>query len=128
MWASSAALAPTPEDRRELERLVRSGGSDGAEQRVASNGLRWATWPRTQICEQRVSREVTHDIPPDVVLEIGAATFGAERPAVIWHFMMDRASAARSFSPLDPRQGAEITPRRRPQPVQATQWSMPKHG
>jgi len=31
MWASSAALAATPEDRRELERLVRSGRT---EQRI----------------------------------------------------------------------------------------------
>jgi hypothetical protein len=32
MWATSAALAVAPEDRRELERIVRSGKT---EQRVA---------------------------------------------------------------------------------------------
>jgi len=112
MWASSAALAATPEDRRELE-TAGPFGQDGAAHRVASTDCPWRG--RGQI-EQCVS-EGTHDIPPDGVGLAAALCDGGVKA------LYDDRPRGRSFSPLTRAKEAEIIAATQTAPVQATQWS-----
>jgi len=112
MWDSSAALAVTSEDRRELERIARSGKT---EQRVAL---------RARIilgaAEGRSSNALAIELK-------------TSRPTVLhWRrrfaeggtkALYDNRPRGRSFEPLSRAKEAEVVAKTQAAPSQATQWS-----
>lgn len=112
VWANSAALAVTPEDKRELERIVRSGKT---EQRVAL---------RARIILGAVEGKSNNAL---------AKQLKTSRPTVIdWRrrfaeggvkALYEDRPRGRSFQPLVRSKEAEVITKTQTQPPQATHWS-----
>src|SRR5712664_495099 len=112
MWASSAALAITPEARQELERLVRSGKT---EQRVVLRA-RIVLGAAEGKSNNALARELNTSRPTVIdwrrrFAEGGVEALDYDRPR------------GRSFPPLAHAKTAEIITRTQSAPPQATQWS-----
>src|SRR5712671_4172875 len=112
MWASSAALAITPEARQELERLVRSGKT---EQRVVLRA-RIVLGAAEGKSNNALARELNTSRPTVIdwrrrFAEGGVKALDYDRPR------------GRSFPPLAHAKTAEIITRTQSAPPQATQWS-----
>src|SRR5260370_21443329 len=109
MWASSAALAITPEARQELERLVRSGKT---EQRVVLRA-RIVLGAAEGKSNNALARELNTSRPTVIdwrrrFVEGGVKALDYDRPR------------GRSFPPLPHAQTSEIIPRTRIAPHHAT--------
>lgn len=112
MWESSAALTITPENRRELERIVRSGKT---EQRIAL---------RARIILGAAEGKSNNAL---------ANELGTSRPTVLdWRRRFAEGGVkalygdrprGRSFQPLSRAKEAEIVAKTQVAPPQATQWS-----
>ncbi|MFZ3341165.1 MAG: IS630 family transposase [Terriglobales bacterium] len=112
MWNSSAALAVTPEDKEELERLVRSGKT---EQRVAF---------RARIILGAASGTSNHAL---------AATLNTSRPTIIeWRKRFTQGGVkslhedrprGRSFQPLSQAKESAVVEQTLQAPKHATHWS-----
>jgi len=112
MWKSSAAVAITSEDRRELERLVRSGKT---EQRVAL---------RARIILGAAEGKSSNAL---------AIELKTSRPTVLdWRqrfaeggvkALYDNRPRGRSFEPLSRAKEAEVVAKTQAAPSEATQWS-----
>jgi transposase len=112
MWASSAALAVTPEARQELERLVRSGKT---EQRIALRA-RIILGAANGKSNNALARELNTSRPTVIdwrrrFAESGVKALDDDRPR------------GRSFPPLARTKAAEIITRTQSAPQHATQWS-----
>ena len=112
MWESNAALAVTPEARRELERLVRSGKT---EQRVALRA-RIILGAADGRSNNTLARELGTSRPTVIdwrrrFAEGGVKALAGDRPR------------GRSFAPLAVAKTAEIITRTQSAPEHATQWS-----
>src|ERR1700680_138973 len=112
MWASSAALAITPEARQELEQLVRSGKT---EQRVVLRA-RIVLGAAEGKSNNALARELNTSRPTVIdwrrrFAEGGVKALDYDRPR------------GRSFPPLAHAKTAEIITRTQSAPPQATQWS-----
>ena len=112
MWTSSAALAMTPEIKRKLERIVRSGQT---EQRMALRarivlGAAGGKSNNALAKELETSRPTVIDWRQRFA-EGGVAALYADRPR------------GRSFKPLARAQEAAIITRTQSAPKHATQWS-----
>jgi transposase len=112
MWESSAALAVTPENRRELERLVRSGRT---EQRIALRA-RIMLGAAEGKSNNALARELTTSRPTVFDWRQRFAEGGVEA-------LYDDRPRGRSFSPLARGKEAEIIAATQTAPVHATQWS-----
>jgi transposase len=112
MWTSSAALAVTPEDRKALERIVRSGRS---EQRHAL---------RAGIILGAAAGKSNNAL---------AKELGTSRPTVLdWRARFEIGGVkalyedrprGKSFEPVARAKGAEIIAKTQKLPANATQWS-----
>ena len=112
MWATSAALAVAPEDRRELERIVRSGKT---EQRVALRA-RIVLGAAAGKSNAALAKELKTSRPTVIdwrarFAEGGMAALYDDRPR------------GRSFRPLVRAKQAEVIARTQTAPPRATQWS-----
>ena len=112
MWASNAALAVSPENRVELERIVRSGKT---EQRIALRarivlGAAEGKSNNALAKELKTSRPTVIDWRARFA-EGGMAALYGDRPR------------GRSFKPLVRAKEAEVIARTQTAPPQATQWS-----
>jgi transposase len=112
MWATSAALAVAPEDRRELERIVRSGKT---EQRVALRA-RIVLGAAAGKSNAALAKELKTSRPTVIdwrarFAEGGMAALYDDRPR------------GRSFRPLVRAKQAEVIARMQTAPPRATQWS-----
>ena len=112
MWESNAALAVTPEARRELERLVRSGKT---EQRVALRA-RIILGAADGQSNNALAKELNTSRPTVIdwrrrFAEGGVKALAGDRPR------------GRSFAPLAVAKAAEIITRTQSAPEHATQWS-----
>lgn len=112
MWQSSAALAISPEDRQELERIVRSGKT---ERRIAFRariilGAAEGTSNNALAKELAISRPTVLDWRQRFA-EGGVKALYADRPR------------GRSFEPLSRAKEAEIVAKTQAAPAHATQWS-----
>lgn len=112
MWANSAALAVTPEDWRELERIV---GSGKTEQRIALRA-RIVLGAGSGKSNAALARELKTSRPTVIdwrarFAEGGMAALYDDRPR------------GRSFKPLGRAKEAEVIARTQTAPPQATQWS-----
>src|SRR3981189_2602817 len=112
MWASSAALAITPEARQELERLPRSAKT---EQRVVLRA-RIVLGAAEGKSNNALARELNTSRPTVIdwrrrFAEGGVKALDYDRPR------------GRSFPPLAHAKTAEIITRTQSAPPQATQWS-----
>jgi transposase len=112
MWASSAALVVTPEARKELERLVRSGKT---EQRIALRA-RIVLGAADGKSNNALAKELNTSRPTVIdwrqrFAEGGIKALESDRPR------------GRSFQPLADAKAAEIITRTQSAPPQATQWS-----
>ena len=112
MWKSSAAVAITSEDRRELERLVRSGKT---EQRVALRariilGAAEGKSGNALAIELKTSRPTVLDWRQRFA-EGGVKALYDNRPR------------GRSFEPLSRAKEAEVVAKTQAAPSEATQWS-----
>src|SRR6202140_3241173 len=112
MWASSAALAITPEAMQELDRLVRSGKT---EQRVVLRA-RIVLGAAEGKSNNALARELNTSRPTVIdwrrrFAEGGVKALDYDRPR------------GRSFPPLAHAKAAEIITRTQSAPAQATHWS-----
>src|SRR6202163_1834090 len=112
MWASSAALAVTSENRRELERLVRSGRT---EQRIALRA-RIILGAAEGKSNNALAKELTTSRPTVLEWRQRFAKGGVKA-------LYDDRPRGRSFSPLARAKEAEIIAATQTAPVQASQWS-----
>jgi hypothetical protein len=112
MWASSAALAVTPENRRELERLVRSGRT---EQRIVLRA-RITLGAAEGKSNNALAKELTTSRPTVLDWRQRFADGGVKA-------LYDDRPRGRSFSPLARAKEAEIIAATQTAPVQATQGS-----
>src|ERR1700681_1031176 len=112
MWASSAALAVTSENRRELERLVRSGRT---EQRIALRA-RIILGAAEGKSNSELCKELTTMGPTVLEWRQRFAKGGVKA-------LYDDRPRGRSFSPLARAKEAEIIAATQTAPVQASQWS-----
>ena len=112
MWASSAALAITPEHRQELERIARSGKT---EQRIALRA-RIVLAAADGKSNNALAKELKTSRPTVIdwrqcFAEGGMKALYEDRPR------------GRSFAPLARAKEAEIVAKTQSAPKQATQWS-----
>jgi transposase len=112
MWSSSIALEITPEDRRELERIVRSGKT---EQRIALRA-RIVLGAGSGKSNNALAKELKTSRPTIIdwrarFAEGGTAALYDDRPR------------GRSFKPLVRAKQAEVIARTQTAPPQTTQWS-----
>jgi transposase len=112
MWATSAALAVAPKDRRELERIVRSGKT---EQRVALRA-RIVLGAAAGKSNAALAKELKTSRP--TVIDWRARFAGGGMAA-----LYDDRPRGRSFRPLVRAKQAEVIARTQTAPPQATQWS-----
>lgn len=112
MWESSAALAVTSENRRELERLVRSGRT---EQRIALRA-RIILGAAEGKSNNALAKELTTSRPTVLEWRQRFAKGGVKA-------LYDDRPRGRSFSPLARAKEAEIIAATQTAPVQASQWS-----
>ncbi|MFZ3327999.1 MAG: IS630 family transposase [Methylocella sp.] len=112
MWATSAALAVAPEDRRELERIVRSGKTG---QRVALRA-RIVLGAAAGKSNAALAKELKTSRP--TVIDWRARFAGGGMAA-----LYDDRPRGRSFRPLVRAKQAEVIARTQTAPPQATQWS-----
>ena len=112
MWTSSAALAVTPETRRELERLVRSGKT---EQRIALRA-RIVLGAADGKSNNALARELNTSRPTVIDWRRRFAEGGVKA-------LDDDRPRGRSFQPLARAKEAEIIARTQSAPQHATQWS-----
>jgi hypothetical protein len=112
MWASSAALAVTPEARKERERLVRSGKR---EQRIALRA-RIVLGAADGKSNNLLARELNTSRPTVIDWRRRFAEGGVKA-------LDDDRPRGRSFQPLARAMAAEIITQTQSAPPQATQWS-----
>ena len=112
MWTSSAALAVTPDDRRELERIIRSGKT---EQRIALRA-RIVLGAADGKANNALAKELDTSRPTVIDWRQRFAEGGIEA------LYRDRPRG-RSFKPLTRAKEAEIITKTQNPPPQATQWS-----
>ena len=112
MWASSAALAVTPENRKELERIVRSGKT---EQRIALRA-RIVLGAAAGKSNKALARELKTSRPTVLDWRQRFAEGGVKA-------LYDDRPRGRSFKPLARAKEAEIITKTQGAPPQATQWS-----
>jgi transposase len=112
MWASSTALAVTPEARQELERLVRSGKT---EQRIALRA-RIILGAAAGKSNNALARELNTSRPTVIDWRRRFAEGGVKA-------LDDDRPRGRSFQPLARAKAAEIITRTQSAPEHATQWS-----
>jgi transposase len=112
MWLSSAVLAVTPEDKRALERIVRSGKT---EQRIALRA-RIILGAAAGQSNNAVAKELKTSRPTVLDWRQRFAEGGVK---ALYH---DRPRG-RSFKPLARAKEAEIIGRTQSAPKHATQWS-----
>jgi transposase len=112
MWTSSAALAVTPDDRRELERIIRSGKT---EQRIALRA-RIVLGAADGKANNALAKELDTSRPTVIDWRQRFAEGGIE---ALYH---DRPRG-QSFKPLTRAKEAEIITKTQNPPPQATQWS-----
>jgi transposase len=112
MWTSSAALAVTPEDRQELERIVRSGKT---EQRIALRA-RIILGAADGQSNNALAKELKTSRPTIIDWRQRFSEGGVKA-------LYDDRPRGQSFEPLARTKEAEIITRAQTAPKQATQWS-----
>jgi len=112
MWANSAALAVTPEDRRELERIVRSGKT---EQRFALRA-RIVLGAGAGKSNNALAKELKTSRPTVIDWRARFAEGGIKA-------LYEDRPRGRSYKPLGRGKEAEVIARTQTAPPQATQWT-----
>ena len=112
MWANSAALAVTPEDRRELQRIVRSGKT---EQRIALRA-RIVFGAADGHSNNALAKELKTSRPTVIDWRARFAEGGVKA-------LYEDRPRGRSFKPLVRAKETEVIARTQTAPPQATQWS-----
>ena len=112
MWTSSAALAITPENRLELERIVRSGKT---EQRIALRA-RIVLGAADGKSNNALAKELKTSRPSVLAWRQRFAEGGVKA-------LYDERPRGQSFKPLAGTKEAEIIAKTQSAPSQATQWS-----
>jgi len=112
MWTSSAALAVTPDDRQELERIIRCGKT---EQRIALRA-RIILGAADGQSNSALARELKTSRPTVIDWRQRFAAGGVKA-------LYDDRPRGRSFKPLARSKEVEIITRTQSAPEHATQWS-----
>jgi transposase len=112
MWTSSAALAITPENRLELERIMRSGKT---EQRIALRA-RIVLGAADGKSNNALAKELKTSRPTVLAWRRRFAEGGIKA-------LYDERPRGQSFKPLARTKEAEIIAKTQSAPPQATQWS-----
>jgi transposase len=112
MWKSSAALAVTSKNKRELERIVRSGKT---EQRIALRA-RIILGAAEGKSNNALAKELETSRPTVIDWRTRFAEGGVDA-------LYDDRPRGQSFKPLDRARQAEIITKTQTAPARATQWS-----